>query len=182
LIVAAAGPAVNAAIFAACIPVWGLIGQQGGGDFGQLWYQLYWNNLAMLLFNLMPIWPLDGGQLLLAVLRSRVGFARSKFIQSVFGIVCCSIGIEVCIHLRVWPLAIFFIAIVFANVGMLEWVMAVLAEEKEFGIHPLAVCPHCTCKAIGEDWDYRAEVGPIPCHYCGLESDGTAWLRAVGVN
>jgi Zn-dependent protease len=51
---------------------------------------VYWLrqiNLGLLLFNLMPIYPLDGGQILRAVLWFPLGEIRSLFIATAVGFV-----------------------------------------------------------------------------------------------
>jgi Zn-dependent protease len=50
-------------------------------------YQLYFISWALLLFNLLPIYPLDGGQMLHAVLWWKLGHFRAMLIACVVGMV-----------------------------------------------------------------------------------------------
>lgn len=89
LIIAAAGPAVNVAIAALLVPVTGAALQWEGldprdlasGNLGpSLATFLLWMlkaNVALVLFNLLPAFPLDGGRMLRAGLAMRLGYARA---------------------------------------------------------------------------------------------------------
>ncbi|MFN0134583.1 MAG: site-2 protease family protein [Phycisphaerae bacterium] len=104
----AAGPAVNVAI---CI-VTGLILVSGGGEvsispFGgalraadagvvQIWAQRFYNvSLALFYFNMLPIFPMDGGQLLRTALWPFIGLRSSTMI-------CGQLGVVGAILLAVW--------------------------------------------------------------------------------
>jgi len=90
----AAGPLVNVAL----APVlWGLHVYFGaeivgggvvGGELASFITLVMLINLTMLVFNLLPIYPLDGGQMLHAVLWMFIGRANSLRVCSVLGIVC----------------------------------------------------------------------------------------------
>lgn len=89
LLIAAAGPAVNVVIAALLIPVTGWVTAAAGMDprdlaslFGtpSLPTFLLWMlkaNVALVLFNLLPAFPLDGGRILRALLAMRTGYARA---------------------------------------------------------------------------------------------------------
>jgi len=49
--------------------------------------RLWWINLGLLVFNLLPIYPLDGGQILRALLWFPLGQIRSLFIATAVGFV-----------------------------------------------------------------------------------------------
>lgn len=57
----------------------------------------YWVNLFILAFNLLPIFPFDGGQLLHAIIWPFLGLQRAS-------IVACYIGLTGCFFLGVWGL------------------------------------------------------------------------------
>lgn len=88
---AAAGPLVNVAL----IPLLGALLLLGGQvDWGALSPDLppfllaiFAMNIALLIFNLIPVYPLDGGQILHAVLWFLIGRADSLLIVSILGIV-----------------------------------------------------------------------------------------------
>lgn len=87
----AAGPLVNVAL----IPFFGFalnaaLHQHTLGDSGddvRFWAQLRLINYSLLLFNLLPIFPLDGGQIVRGLLWYPFGEIRSLQISSVLGLV-----------------------------------------------------------------------------------------------
>jgi len=87
----AAGPLVNVAL----LPVfWGLVmlSQSLGWaatqpNLAQLLYSLLWINGVLLVFNILPIFPLDGGQILRALLWFPLGRARSLQTATLLGFV-----------------------------------------------------------------------------------------------
>ncbi len=48
----------------------------------------FWLSWVLLLFNLLPVYPLDGGQMLQGLLWWRVGYYRGTRIAVIFGFVC----------------------------------------------------------------------------------------------
>jgi Zn-dependent protease len=50
-------------------------------------YQFYWVSYTLLVFNILPIWPLDGGQMLQCVLWSKLGYYRATMIACFVGII-----------------------------------------------------------------------------------------------
>jgi len=85
----AAGPLVNVAL----LPVFGGIfafarlnqWQFSMPDLYQFSYAILWTNVVLLVFNILPIYPLDGGQILRSLLWFPLGRARSLMIASVLG-------------------------------------------------------------------------------------------------
>lgn len=85
IVVALAGPAVNVVIAAALLAVMAATGE--GFDSRQLaeleraqsslLMQLAAANIALVLFNLIPAFPMDGGRVLRAMLASQVGYVRA---------------------------------------------------------------------------------------------------------
>jgi len=85
LLITLAGPAVNFAIAAV---LWALVGA-GGDDypadamgFGQL---LLHANLLMGCFNLLPVFPMDGGRILRALLATQLPYLRATFWAATVG-------------------------------------------------------------------------------------------------
>jgi Zn-dependent protease/predicted transcriptional regulator len=82
LLVALAGPAVNlflaVALYAAAAPAAGLTAwnevAQGGGQFLA---KLFWVNVSLALFNLLPAFPMDGGRVLRAILAMRMDYVKA---------------------------------------------------------------------------------------------------------
>jgi Zn-dependent protease/CBS domain-containing protein len=88
LVIAAAGPAVTA-IIALCLFV--VIAARGGTDFGasvqsgDLVVDIFKINVWLLLFNLIPAFPMDGGRVLRALLATRLSYARATQIAATVG-------------------------------------------------------------------------------------------------
>lgn len=83
LIVAIAGPAVNVLIALLLLPVvWYIFGHKAFGEIDLtkpsallLPAQLLWINIILVLFNLVPAFPMDGGRILRALLASKLDYA-----------------------------------------------------------------------------------------------------------
>lgn len=90
LVVAVAGPAVNVVIVALLyVSLW-LAGRADplrgfsliGGNF---WTQVMFVNAWLVMFNLIPAFPMDGGRILRALLASRLGFVKATEIAASIG-------------------------------------------------------------------------------------------------
>jgi Zn-dependent protease len=87
----AAGPLVNVVLFPVLVLV-GAIGRSLGwpasmpNAYGLL-RAVFYVNFGLLLFNLLPIYPLDGGQILRSLLWFVLGRARSLMVTTAFGFV-----------------------------------------------------------------------------------------------
>jgi len=84
--IALAGPAVNLAI-AGLLAIWlGLVGQPAVTPFGgSMTSRLMAINIGLLLFNLLPAFPMDGGRVLRALLGERLGQLRATEIAAAVG-------------------------------------------------------------------------------------------------
>ncbi|MBI3539280.1 MAG: site-2 protease family protein, partial [Candidatus Eisenbacteria bacterium] len=87
IVVALAGPAVNLAIAAV---LWIALGRHVAPDVaqpvaGDIIESLLTINLMMLLFNLIPAFPMDGGRVLRAVLALKLPYVRATRIASLVG-------------------------------------------------------------------------------------------------
>ena len=90
LIVALAGPAVNVVIagliYLALLAIGRPVAAAPAGFFaGALLARLLYVNLWLVLFNLIPAFPMDGGRVLRAALAHRLGFARATQIAANVG-------------------------------------------------------------------------------------------------
>ncbi len=90
LVVALAGPAVNVAIAAVLFLALGGLPSMDAGTQVQnpavgLLGRLAWVNISLVVFNLIPAFPMDGGRVLRALLASRLGYARGTRIAAGVG-------------------------------------------------------------------------------------------------
>lgn len=83
LLITIAGPAVNFAIVVLLLPlVWReLLGKAEIADFSaaEILLQLWWANLIMGTFNLLPVFPMDGGRIFRALLALRLPYLRATW-------------------------------------------------------------------------------------------------------
>jgi Zn-dependent protease len=90
LLIAAAGPAVTLGIALAIFGVLRLLGapvDTAGLTAGQsgLPQEILWVNVVLLVFNLLPIFPMDGGRMFRALLAMRLGLTRATRIAARVG-------------------------------------------------------------------------------------------------
>jgi Zn-dependent protease len=86
----AAGPLVNVILvpitFGAVVVATGAHLQNEYPDFAHFLLSIAVINLGLLIFNLLPIYPLDGGQILQALLWFVIGRARSLIVSGIIGL------------------------------------------------------------------------------------------------
>jgi Zn-dependent protease len=133
----AAGPLVNVALVLVLYFAVALT-QRGGGspvtsDFCSLVLHVWQINLVLLIFNMLPVYPLDGGQILQALLWFPLGEIRSLQIASVIGLVGAVILAALALLLRVmqpiWVVVMAFFLISRAIAGW-QYAKALVVEEK----------------------------------------------------
>lgn len=87
----AAGPLVNVLLFpllSAFVLYFGVPSMSfGGGDLPRFFWNLWQINVLLLAFNLLPVYPLDGGQILRSLLWFGLGEIRSLQVASAIGVV-----------------------------------------------------------------------------------------------
>src|SRR5712691_49300 len=120
-LIAAAGPAVTLLI-AALLYLWmtvrGLRPELPESDVGQLPFvtQLLLANVMLLLFNLLPAFPLDGGRLLRALLASRMGVVRGTRVAAGIGQAIAVVGGLLALNYHA-PLLVLIAVFVFLGAG-----------------------------------------------------------------
>ncbi len=195
----AAGPLVNALLF----PILGglllLALRQGWNhslpDLDSLVTNIFYINLIILVFNLLPIYPLDGGQILQSLLWFIVGRGRSLLIVSIIGFIGVAgmIGVAFFLH-SIW--FGFIAAFILLNCwGGLKQARALAKVEALPRRDGFFACPSChAAPVIGEIWgcgqcrqpfDTFASGGVCPrcgatytatrCPDCGALSPIQAW-------
>jgi Zn-dependent protease len=87
----AAGPLVNVVLVPILLGVYFLAGAAGWlvqlPDFDSFLLSIMKINVGLLVFNMLPIYPLDGGQIAQALLWFVIGQARSLWVVSLFGLI-----------------------------------------------------------------------------------------------
>lgn len=162
----AAGPLVNVAL----IPILGILAAQSRAqgwartapDLSHLIAAVSWINVGLLVFNILPIYPLDGGQILRSLLWFVLGRARSLMVATVLGL----IGIVGFIGLALWGRSVWYGALAFFMLlncwGGLQHARALLRLAKLPRRDGFA-CPRCkTAPPVGDYWK---------CGRCGLPFD-----------
>jgi Zn-dependent protease len=204
----AAGPLVNVALlpvlFAAVVMSRSLGWAHAMPDAYQLLRAVMWIDVSLLAFNILPIYPLDGGQILRSLLWFALGRARSLMVATVLGLV----GIVAFFGLALWVRSVWFGAIsVFMLMncwGGLKHAqellrMARLPRRERFA------CPSCrTAPPLGAYWQCgqcrqpfdtfetqgvcphcRAQFATTRCLDCGEQHPMNDWIvsafAAVGM-
>jgi Zn-dependent protease len=174
----AAGPLVNVAL----LPVfWGLLylsrplgWAQTMPNFHALLRAIWWIDIGLLAFNILPIYPLDGGQILRSLLWFPLGRARSLMAATVLGFV----GIAGFIGLAIWlqsawlgVLAIFMLLNCWAGLKHARALLKIAKLPRRDGF----ACPRCRAlPPIGNYWKCSQCQQPFDtfqtgaaCPHCG---------------
>lgn len=195
----AAGPLVNVVLAPLLGLLWYLAASAGWADSLPNAYTFIRTicviNLALLVFNLLPIFPLDGGQILRSLLWFVLGRARSLFVATIIGFIGVAGLITVAIILHGAWLGVLSVFILLNCWGGLQqarrlarmdrmprrpgYICPVCKEPPIVG--PVWLCDHCknsfdtfesnaTCPRCG------AQFPEARCPYCGRWSPLSQWL------
>ena len=119
LLIAVAGPAVTLGIAGLIyLALWatGHQVQWNEADFETptIFKQLFYVNIVLLLFNLIPAFPMDGGRVLRAILASRMDYVRATRIAATIGQGAAIIGAFIGIQSQEWLWVLIAIFIFFS--------------------------------------------------------------------
>jgi Zn-dependent protease len=147
----AAGPLVNVALLFVTIP---LVFLGVDGDLGQLISRIALINGSLLVFNMLPIYPLDGGQILQSLLWFLLGRGRSMAVATVIGLigaVLLAVAALTIGHANYFALAI---AVFVATRSWAGWQQGVQIRKRENAPHRQGfACPSCgKPPLVGEFW------------------------------
>jgi Zn-dependent protease len=152
----AAGPLVNVVLVPILTGLMMLARQLGWpGTLSNVYtliHMIWMINFALLIFNMMPVYPLDGGQILRSVLWFFVGRARSLMVTAMIGF----LGVAALIVLAVWLQSV-WIGIMTAFILMNCWgglmQARMLARQEAAPRHSGFACPSCgSAPPRGEYW------------------------------
>ena len=178
----AAGPLVNVAL----VPVLYFamsVSQQMTPDINTLAQAVFGINVVLLAFNILPIYPLDGGQILRSLLWFVIGRARSLMVATVlgfagvFGFVCLAV-----LERSLWMGAVAAFMLMNCWSG-LKHARELLKADK-LPRRPGYACPSCrTAPPLGGYWQCSQcgvpfdtfETGAV-CTHCGARFDATTCL------
>jgi Zn-dependent protease len=184
----AAGPLVNVIL----IPITALLVSLSSHlhwydscpDLYQLVHNIWFINLVLLAFNLLPVYPLDGGQILRSLLWFVLGRANSLMVASLIGFA----GVAALVGVAIWAQS-FWLGLMAAFIAMNCWTgfkqaRALVAREKLPRRSGVA-CPHChanpvqgdlwRCGQCGKNFDIFLNRGQCP--QCGTQFNATQCLE-----
>jgi len=201
----AAGPLVNLVLavilLAAYIADNSLNLSQTAPNVREFFKALSVANLVLLVFNLLPVYPLDGGQILRSLLWFVIGRAKSLMAASTIGFV----GVAGIAAIAIWARDGYF-ALMGAFIGINCWngwraALALMRLEK-VARHENYRCPKCQarpihakawrcakCETVFDTFETQAacpgcgtQFESTTCIDCGTASPFTAWAAAPDWN
>jgi uncharacterized protein (TIGR03067 family) len=198
----AAGPLVNALLVAPTFGFWWLCRAAGSVEAAPDLYRfavaLAWINGYLLAFNILPVYPLDGGRVLQALLWFVLGRARSLVVATTVGLLIALLLLGVAIVERSLPWGIMAgFGVLFSLVG-LQGARA-LIRTRSVPRRAGAACPGCgAAPPVGTFWaclrcwrpfdvfetgghcpNCGTPLAAVACAECGLFRPYTAWHPGV---
>jgi Zn-dependent protease len=189
----AAGPLVNVALLPILVGTALLAERMGwparAPDAYQFIKGLLLIDLALLIFNLLPVYPLDGGQILQSLLWFVFGYARSLMIAASLGLAGVAVLILFALSEHAWWLGFMCVLVVFYCWGGLQRARA-LSRLASAPKHQGLACPACgqappagpfwICGQCRTPFDVfafgavcpkcGAQAAAVPCLACGTPS------------
>ena len=152
----AAGPLVNVALMPVLYAAMVLVGRLGSADTPSNFYlflqQVLWIDVALLVFNMLPIYPLDGGQIFRSLLWYPLGRGRSLMVATVVGLMGGVGLIGVAVWLReIWLGAITVYLLMNCWAGLQR--ARVMRRVEKLPRRDGFACPSCrTAPLLGAYW------------------------------
>jgi hypothetical protein len=196
-----AGPLVNVAL----LPVtWELVQvAPAAGDLHEYLWSVAYINFGLLVFNMLPIYPLDGGKILWSLLWFIMGMARALMVASVIGMAGAGVLLLAAIYFggadpNNWILiAITLFAVFQAWVGFKS--AREIHRRQNIPLRSGVACPNCgapppigpywVCSNCRSRFDLFENAGRCPacgtpfqfntCMTCGARSPISAWIREM---
>ena len=188
-----AGPLVNVILVPILSVIWWIAASAGWEDAMPAVY-IYvvaiWSiNLVLLIFNMLPIYPLDGGKILYALLWFVLGQARALMVATVLGF----IGIAGLFVFAIWTQSPWRIAIcVFIGLNCFQGfrqareMLRIAKAPRHEGYH----CPLCkSSPPMGEFWTcgrcrkkFDAIATRLACPHCGTQYERIACFECGAPN
>lgn len=162
----AAGPLVNVVLApllgSSAVLTHSVLWTAGRPNFHEVITSLFWINVGLLAFNILPIYPLDGGQILRSLLWFVLGRARSLMVATILGLV----GVAGFIGLALWrqdlwlgAIAVFMLMNCWGGLQHARALLKVAQLPRRDGFS----CPRCkSAPPVGEYWK---------CGKCGQPFD-----------
>ena len=189
----AAGPLVNV-VLVPVLSVLGVLSRSLGWaeampNAQALLRAVWFVNLGLLLFNVLPIYPLDGGQILRSLLWFVLGRGRSLMVATVIGLVgvAAFIGLAVWTH-SVWlgAIAVFMLMNCWSGLRQAQALLRVASLPRREGF----ACPQCkAAPSVGELWKCGVCKQPFDtfqtqatCPYCAAQFPVTGCLDCGGLH
>ncbi|MDO8543210.1 MAG: site-2 protease family protein [Opitutaceae bacterium] len=207
----AAGPLVNVLLYPLLMAAMWLADDlgwiEGNRDFARFLFMVFWINRSLLVFNLLPIYPLDGGQIVQSLLWFKLGRARSLYVASVVGLATLAaigiwavltLGVERVLQDYLWTclIALFIGQRCFAGLKAAQGLQQLERVPRHRGF----ACPSChqappggpmwRCESCGHGFDpfstnavcphCQARQSATMCAYCGTASPIERWSMAHG--
>lgn len=190
----AAGPLVNVVLFPVLVGLY-VMSRTAGHDLGELAWSVMWIDGMLLAFNILPIYPLDGGQILRSLLWFILGRARSLMVATVLGFVGLIGFFALAAFLQsVWlaVLGVFMLLNCWSGLKSARAMMKMAKAPRHDGFScprckaapPVGdhwVCPHCkqsfdTFQTNATCPNCHAQFPVTRCSECGALSPMQEWI------
>ena len=130
----AAGPLVNVVLLPVLTILLFAVGvpnDSSATDMSRFVFHVWWINTGLLIFNMLPIYPLDGGQILRSLLWFPLGEIRSLQIASVIGLVgsIALAGLGLFLGMDIFWTAIMSLFLISRAIAGWQYARALVQEE-----------------------------------------------------